>query len=614
LAAIVSADIAGYSRLMSLDESGTLAELKRHTREVIEPNVGEYGGRIVKTTGDGFLIEFPSVVDAVRCAVEVQRGVAKAGTSVSPDQRIAFRIGINVGDVIIDAGDIYGDGVNVAARLQALADPGGICVSKAVRDHVVDKLSCGFDDLGPQRVKNIPRAIEAYRVRLGDAALPQVATPARFAALPRWPWVVAGVAALALVAIGLSRISPASKEAPPSPPAFSVAVMPLAAPTGDVEAARFAEALTRSLVTQLGQTSGRSGRLQVVSASRSAQFATGDARAALHVRYVVDGDVLHGEHYAVNLRLLDATSGGQVWSERDVLQESDVLSESSANLHNISVRLRSGLAGSETRRVMALPVSALSPTDLVVRAIATLDRDPSLAGVKQARALIDDALRRAPELEPALTAAATILDYEIDVDPAADRVRIVREMDAFTRRAIALDPADPYAWHTRGIVLVYLGRSDAALEANGRRIKLAPQDPSGYVARAWILNMSGKPEEALPYIDRALAMNPPDVAFALRIGCEVQLLAGRAAEAIAWCEKATGTDPYWFTHLFLAAAYANDGQSDKAAAARAEILRIAPGYAIAQLRAKRYSDNPEYQRRAEQYWYGGLRKAGIPEQ
>src|SRR5690242_16301069 len=155
LAAIVSADVAGYSRLMSVDESGTLASLKRHMCEVIDPKVAEYGGRIVKTTGDGLLIEFPSVVDAVRCAVDMQRGMADASTGVPPDRRMSFRVGINVGDVIVDAGDIYGDGVNVAARLQSLAEPGGICVSKAVRDHVVDKVSFSFAELGPQRVKNI---------------------------------------------------------------------------------------------------------------------------------------------------------------------------------------------------------------------------------------------------------------------------------------------------------------------------------------------------------------------------------------------------------------------------------------------------------------------------
>ena len=171
LAAIVSADVVGYSLLMGRDDSGTLAGLKAHREELIHPKIAEYGGRIVKTTGDGLLLEFPSVVDAVRCAVDVQRGMAERNVEVPPEQRIEFRIGINVGDIIIDGDDIFGDGVNVAARLQTLAEPGGICVSRVVRDQVLDKLSFTFEDLGPQDVKNIARPVEVYRVDLGSAAL-----------------------------------------------------------------------------------------------------------------------------------------------------------------------------------------------------------------------------------------------------------------------------------------------------------------------------------------------------------------------------------------------------------------------------------------------------------
>src|SRR6187399_3401815 len=170
LAAIVSADVVGYSLLMGVDDSGTLAALKAHRRELIDPKIAEYGGRIVKTTGDGLLLEFPSVVDAVRCAVDVQRGMTARNQGISPDRRLDFRIGINVGDIIIDGDDIFGDGVNVAARLEALADPGGVCVSRVVRDQVLDKLSFTFEDLGAQQVKNIARPVDVFRVELGPMA------------------------------------------------------------------------------------------------------------------------------------------------------------------------------------------------------------------------------------------------------------------------------------------------------------------------------------------------------------------------------------------------------------------------------------------------------------
>src|SRR5271165_1909654 len=201
LAAIVSADVVGYSLLMGRDDSATLAGLKAHRREFIDPKIAEYGGRIVKTTGDGLLLEFPSVVDAVRCAVDVQRGMAERNTSVPPEQRIEFRVGINVGDIIIDGDDIFGDGVNVAARLQTLAEPGGICVSRVVRDQVLDKLSFAFEDLGAQQVKNIARPVDAYRVDLGSGAQ---AAPGRLRwrrMRGSWRWLAAGIVGLGVAGI-----------------------------------------------------------------------------------------------------------------------------------------------------------------------------------------------------------------------------------------------------------------------------------------------------------------------------------------------------------------------------------------------------------------------------
>src|SRR4029077_3578951 len=195
------------SRLMGVDDSGTLATLKAHRRELIDPKIAEHDGRIVKTTGDGLLLEFSSVVDAVRCAVEVQRGMAERNASVAPDKRLDFRIGINVGDIIIDGDDIFGDGVNVAARLEALADPGGICVSRVVRDQVLDKLSFAFEDLGPQEVKNIVRPVDVYRVSL-DAEAPAHAVPRQEQrptrlAKRRWGPVHALVTVAVVLAVGL---------------------------------------------------------------------------------------------------------------------------------------------------------------------------------------------------------------------------------------------------------------------------------------------------------------------------------------------------------------------------------------------------------------------------
>jgi adenylate cyclase len=622
LAAIVSADVVGYSLLMGRDDSATLAGLKAHRRELIDPKIAEYGGRIVKTTGDGLLLEFPSVVDAVRCAVDVQRGMAERNAGVPPEQRIDLRIGINVGDIIIDGDDIFGDGVNVAARLQTLADPGGICVSRVVRDQVLDKLSFAFEDLGSQQVKNIARPVDAYRVDLGSGPLQ---TPSR--ARRRWQrlmrtrgWLSAGILALGVAGIAVWALPQFWKTAPlPAPPALSVAIVPLAAQHGDADASRFAESLTRNLMTGLPRKRHR-GRVLVVSspsgvAGANATIDVRDLGRSLNVRYVLEGDVLRGgDGNTVNLRLVNAATGEQVWSERDTLQDSDVSAESSARLRGLIGRLRTGLFGAETQRVMAQPQSSLSASELVSRAWAVWDKDQSLAGTIEARKLVDEALRLDPNLVPALTSRAMLINFEGDVDPNQDRDRIGREQDELTARAVNLDPTDPSAWRWRSVALEYLGRWDAALEASAKQINLDPYDGSAYLDRAWVMSMMGRPAEALALTDRGLAMDPTSVGSVMRIACEAHLLAGQAEEAIATCEKAVSLANYWLNDLFLAAAYANHGDKAKAAAAKANALRIVPGYTIAQLRAKRYSEHPEYLKLAEKYWYEGLRKAGFPEQ
>jgi TolB-like protein/tetratricopeptide (TPR) repeat protein len=608
---------------MGLDDSGTLAALKAHRRELIDPKIAEHDGRIVKTTGDGLLLEFSSVVDAVRCAVDVQRGMADRNAGIAPDKRLDFRIGINVGDIIIDGDDIFGDGVNVAARLEALADPGGICVSRVVRDQVLDKLSFAFEDLGAQEVKNIARPVEVYRVDLGNGPPRSQSRGRRRWQRPTlargWQWVAAGVFVLGLAGIAVWTLPQFARTAPvPTPPALSVAILPLAAPHGDADASRFAEALTRNLMTGLPRK-GTVGRVLVVSgrpgeAEATATVGVRDLGRRLNVRYVLEGDVLRsGGGDTVNLRLVNAATGEQVWSERNTLQDADVSSESSAGLRDLITRLRSGLFGAETQRVMAQPRSSLSAPELVLRGWAVWDKDPSLAGTIEARKLVDEALHIDANFVPALISRAELINFEGDVDPNQDRDRIGREQDELTARAVNLDPTDASAWSWRAVALEYLGRWDAALEASALAIKLEPYESRNYLQRAWVMNMMGRSAESLALADRALALDPANVGGVMRIACEAHLLAGQSEEAIATCEKATSLGSDWINNLFLAAAYANHGDMAKAAAAKADALRVVPGYTISQLRAKRYSEHPEYLLLAEKYWYEGLRKAGIPE-
>ena len=622
LAAIVSLDVAGYSRLMGSDDSGTLAALKAHRRELIDPKIAEYGGRIVKTTGDGLLLEFPSVVDAVRCAVDVQRGMAERNASMPADQRIDFRIGINVGDIIIDGDDIFGDGVNVAARLQALSEPGGICVSRAVRDQVLDKLSFAFEDLGAQQVKNIARPVDVFRVDLGSG-LPQAHSGAR----EYWHSLTRGEGrrrlAAGLLVVGLAGVAvwtlPRLGTGPPvaGPPVLSVAVLPLASPTGDADASRFSDALTRYLLTGL-PTKREYGHVRVVSAAPGASAGTRamDPRELgrqFNVWYVLEGDVLRaGKSNTVSLRLVDAATRAQVWSGRETLQDVDVASESSTAIRGVAASVRGALIDAEIRRVKAQAIATLSGSELVLRAFAMGGEDPSLAGLSGAGKLVDEALRLEPDLVPALVLRAALINNEYGVDPNADRDRIAREQDRLTARAVQLDSTDPAAWAWRAAALASLGRWNAALEASATAIKLDPYEARWYVLRADHMIQTARLSEALALADRALVLRPGS-ATATAVACEVHVLAGQTEEAIAACEKASGSLDYWPIHLALAAAYANHGEMAKAVAAKAEVLRIIPGLTIAQLRAKRASDNPEYQTLAETYWYDGLRKAGLPE-
>jgi TolB-like protein/class 3 adenylate cyclase len=295
LAAILAAGVAGYSRLMGMDEEGTFDRLKAHRRELVDPKIKEHHGRIVKTTGDGLLVEFPSVVDAVRCAAEIQRAMADRETDSPEDGRIKFRVGINLGDIIADGDDIFGDGVNVAARLEALAEPGGICISRVVRDQIRDKLSYAFEDMGEQRVKNIARPVRAYALSArAVAALPAVTAPAR----PR------------------SRRQSAIPRR--DAPRLSIVVLPFANLSNDPEQEYFADGITDDLTTDLSRISGS------FVIARNTAFTFKDKPVdvkgvgrELGVRYVLEGSMRRtGDQVRVNVQLIDAESGAHVWADR----------------------------------------------------------------------------------------------------------------------------------------------------------------------------------------------------------------------------------------------------------------------------------------------------------
>jgi TolB-like protein/class 3 adenylate cyclase len=338
LTAILAADVAGYSRLMGADEEGTLERLKAHRRALVDPKIVEHHGRIVKTTGDGMLVEFASVVDAVRCAVEVQRGMVERNAVIPADERIEFRVGINLGDVIVDDDDIFGDGVNIAARLEALADPGGICISRVVRDQVRDKVSFAFEDLGEQQVKNIARSVRAYRIPLGETASPKVPLP-----LPEKP---------------------------------SLAVLPFQNMSGDPEQEYFTDGMVEEITTAMS----RLPWLFVIA--RNSSFAykgkSPDVRQVgreLGVRYVVEGSVRRaGDRVRITGQLIDTTIGAHIWADRfdgaldDVFELQDQVASSVVGVIEPKLRLRDRAgdpqADRKPRRLRLIPSCTLASSQV----------------------------------------------------------------------------------------------------------------------------------------------------------------------------------------------------------------------------------------------------------
>jgi class 3 adenylate cyclase/TolB-like protein/tetratricopeptide (TPR) repeat protein len=625
LAAIVSADVAGYSLLMGRDDSATLAGLKAHRQELIDPKIAEYGGRIVKTTGDGLLLEFPSVVDSVRCAVDVQRGMAERNAGVPVEQRIEFRIGINVGDIIIDGDDIFGDGVNVAVRLEALADPGGICVSRVVRDQVLDKLNFGFEDLGAQEVKNIARPVEVYRVDLASEALqsPGRGRRRRLMRTLGSRWFTGGVVALGLVGIAVWVLPQFEKTSPaPAPPPLSIAILPFAAPAGSTADEQFADAVTRDLTTALGRWRiAKVASLGLAASYKGKPFDPRSIGRELNVLYLVEGDVgSAGEKVTVNTRLVDAGTGTQAWTVQQELSRSQVARGAGESAAWLASRLLTGVYNAEKQRAARLQKADATPLDLVLQADASLDKDHSPKGLLEARKLLDDVLRRDPDFLPAIMSHARIDVNELfgayGTTPEGERFeRILNEADALTTRAVALAPDYAKAWDNRTDVFSKQQRWDPALETNAVSLRLDSSNPNTYTMRALLLLWSGQAAASLPLTENALVLDPSNAGQLLMIQCHVYLMLGRLDDAIVACEKSIGQYDLWLVYVYLDAAYAQKGETNKAAVAKAELLKRKPKLSIESLRAEMqtWSNHPIFQKQTEETVLAGLRKAGIPE-
>jgi adenylate cyclase len=623
LVAIVVADVVGYTRLMEHDEGGTHARLHEIRDQVVDPEIAALGGRIVKTAGDGMLVEFGSAAAALRFAIEVQRAMRARNQPVAPDEQIQFRIGINLGDIIVDGNDIAGDGVNVAARLETLSEPGGICVSAAVRDQIHEDLSVEFTDIGEQHVKNIARPIRVYRVAPRTGAYQQPSRR-RWQRLTRgrWKWLAAGVFSLGLAGIAVLALPQFWKTAPaPTAPPLSVAIVPFAAPAGSPADELFAAALTRDLTLGLGRT--RAAQVVSQSAATTYKGKPIDVRAIgreLNVRYIVEGEVRRdGERIMVDAQLIDTGNARQAWSGRLELEEARAAQDRSGLLARLTNRLRDALVNAEVARADKLPASDASAIEFWLYGRHVWAKDlASLRGALESRKLYDQALRLDPSLVPALVSKAGTLVYELYFNSRADHDRLVQEMDELSFRAVSIDDQYPPAWDLRGIVLGLQWRWEAALEANAIARRLDPtRDDVNITKRAELMFFMGRPNDALELVDQALALEPSGVigiSWPLDIRCRAYMALGRYDEAIAACEKSVGELDWWMPHLYLIAAYTHTGEAAKAAAEKAKLLQQRPGISIADFKALRLSNDPAFLQQTETHLFADLRKAGIPEQ
>jgi adenylate cyclase len=509
LTAILAADVAGYSRLMGADEEGTHERLKAHLGELVNPKISEHRGRTVKNTGDGFLAEFSSVVDAARCAVDIQRGMAEREAEVPDERRIRFRIGINLGDVIVDGGDIYGDGVNVAARLEALAEPGGICISRTVRDQIRDKLAYAFEDLGEQQVKNISRPVRVYAVR-------------------REP-------TMELTAAGAVTIPQTA-----APPRLSIVVLPFANLSSDADQQYFGDAITDDITTDLSRLA------DMVVISRNTAFTyknksidTKQIGRELSVRYVLEGSVRRsGRQVRVNAQLVDAETDTHLWAERFDGDTADLFALQDEITARIAVALNLELIGAEASRRSEHP----DALDLLLRARAAAIRPPTPEIRAEWIAMFERALAIDPGSIEAQSWLANSLAGRVAANmtetPEADLARA----EELVGRALAASPRCTAAHNARGQLLRAQGRFAEAIPEYETVLASDRNWVNAYFGLGQCKLRTGAIEETIPLVERAIRLSPRDPALGVwfhEIGL-AHLLQSQTDEALIWlndCHK-----------------------------------------------------------------------------
>jgi adenylate cyclase len=590
LTAILAADVAGYSRLMGADEEGTHERLQAHLRELVNPKIAEHRGRVVKNTGDGLLAEFASVVDAVRCAVEVQGGmVERNAAAVLPEKRIDFRIGVNLGDVIAEEHDIFGDGVNVAARLEALAEPGGICISRVVRDQIRDKLPYAFEDLGEQSVKNIARPVRVYALRSEAVA-----------ALP-----------------APNALSTPPISHPTVAPRLSIVVLPFVNLSTDPEQQYFTDGITEDVTTDLSRIA------DMFVISRNTAFSYQNKRIdtkqigrELGVRYVLEGSVRRSSSQVrVNAQLIDAETDAHLWAERFDRDSSDLFGVQDEITSRIAIALKLELISVEAARASAHP----DALDYILRGRAAMSKPQSRDSCAEAIGFFERALAFDPQSVEAQSFLAVALTARVLSNMTDSAAADLKRAEDLARQALGASPRSPLAHAAKAQVLRAKRRFAEAIP----EYETVLEHDRNWVGALHALGQcklyTGSIEETIPLVERAIRLSPRDPQLGvwyLQIGL-VHLLQSRTDEAIIWLEKARNATPaHPGIRAALASAYALNGETDCAATELAEARRLmgeGSVPSIARMRA-RYWGVPKIRALSEATLFAGLRKAGWREE
>jgi TolB-like protein/class 3 adenylate cyclase/Tfp pilus assembly protein PilF len=584
LAAILVTDIVGYSRLAGADEDRILARLRTLRSDLIEPTISVHRGRVVKGTGDGFIVEFRSVVDAVRCAIELQHGLMERNAGLPPERRIEFRVGIHLGDVVEESdGDLMGDGVNIAARLEGIAKPGAICLSEDAYRQVKGRLDLIVSDLGQTELKNIAEPIRVYSLEVGSAAQ---ASPAS---------------------------NPASAEKP-APPRLSIVVLPFTSLGVDLEHEMFVDGVTESLTTDLSRFNNS------VVVSRNTAFTYKgkpvDAKQIgrdLNVRYVLEGSIQRGgSRMRINVQLIDAITGNHLWADRFDKPMADLFDMQDEIVSQLANQLRPELLAAEAKR--AETVADPDSVDLYFQGIQWFSKGGP-DNIERARGYFERAVALDPTNIDALVGAARADVLVGAIYTTEHRAERLADAEALLIKGISIAPRNYWAHMWLGFVQIQTNRASRALGELEQALSL---NRNLGAAHAWMGQAKitmGRAEEAEAHVDQAFRLSPTDaVAFMwTHVRGLAKLHLGADDEAVAFFRRSVDASRnYPLSHFYMAAALAHLGRLDEARAEVKAGATLAPNYSIARFLSMAESDNPTYLKQRERI-LEGLRKAGVPE-